>query len=277
MSLPRSTEAGDTVVVTGASSGIGADLARELAARGYGTTLVARREERLRELAAELEGEHGVTVDVRACDLVDDAERRALADELAGGERRVIGLCNNAGVGSMGDVAELDPDHEVRIVRLNALALHELTVRLLPTLVEGGEAAILNLASVTGFQPLPGTATYAATKAFVISFSEALHAELSGTGVSCTVVSPGLTRTEIWGESGAGELHEAGPGFLWQDAEQVARASVSAMVEGRRTVVPGVHNKLASVGGRFVPRSVWLPAMRTVGGRRLVALFGNNE
>ena len=277
MALPRNPAPSDTVVVTGASAGIGAELARELARRGYGTTLVARRAERLEELAAELRTEHGVEVDVRACDLVDDGERAALADALGDGPRRLIGLCNNAGLGSIGDVRELDADKEVGIVRLNVLALHELTVRLLPGLVAQGEGAILNVASITGFQPLPGTATYAATKAFVISFSEALHAELSGTGVSCTVVSPGLTRTEIWHESGAGELHEAGPSILWQDPEEVARAAVGAMVDGRRTVVPGVHNKVAAVAGRLVPRSVWLPAMRTVGGRRLVSLFGNGE
>jgi uncharacterized protein len=277
MPLPRDPDPTDIVVVTGASSGIGADLARELARRGYGCALVARREQRLRELADELRAEHGVEAEIHVCDLVDDRERRALADALAASGRRVIGLCNNAGLGSIGDVRELDPDKEVGIVRLNALALHELTVRLVPTLVEQGEGAILNVASVTGFQPLPGTATYAATKAFVISFSEALHAELSGTGVSCTVVSPGLTRTEIWRESGAGELHEAGPSFLWQDAETVARGAIEAMVEGRRTYVPGLHNKLVAVGGRLVPRSVWLPAMRSVGGRRLVSLFGNGS
>src|SRR3954469_7693067 len=263
-----------TVLVTGASSGIGADLARELASRGHGLTLVARRVDRLRELARDLRTRYGVKVDVEACDLTDDAARVELADTLLGGPRRLVGVCNNAGVGSIGDVRELDPDDEVRIVRLNVLAVHELTVRLLPALVEEGEGAILNVASITGFQPLPGTATYAATKAFVISFSEALHAELSDTGVSCTVVSPGLTRTEIWQQSGAGELHEAGPGFFWQDAEDVARSAVDAMVAGRRTVVPGVHNKLAAAAGGFGPRSVWLPAMRTVGGRRLVDLFG---
>jgi short-subunit dehydrogenase len=273
MALPD-PDPNDTVLVTGASSGIGADLARELAARGHGLTLAARRLARLRELAEELRSDHGVEVDVRACDLVDDADRAKLVEAVLGGERRLAGICNNAGVGSIGDVQELDPDHEVRIVRLNVLAVHELTVRLLGELVDRGEGAILNVASITGFQPLPGTATYAATKAFVISFSEALHAELSGTGVSCTVVSPGLTRTEIWHESGAGELHEAGPGFFWQDAEDVAREAVDAMAHGRRTVVPGVHNKLAAVAGRLVPRSVWLPAMRTVGGRRLVDTFG---
>jgi short-subunit dehydrogenase len=277
MALPRQVESSDTVVVTGASAGIGAELARELARRGYGLTLVARREDRLRDLAEELTAAHGVDVDTRACDLVDDGDRRALVEALLAAPRRVVGLCNNAGLGSIGEVRELDPDAEQHVVRLNVLALHDLTVRLVPMLVEHGEGAILNVASITGFQPFPGTATYGATKAFVISFSEALHAELSDTGVSCTVVSPGLTRTEIWHQSGAGELHEAGPSFLWQDAEDVARAAVAAMAEGRRTVVPGLHNKLAAAGGRFVPRSVWLPAMRTVGGRRLVSLFGDSD
>src|SRR4051812_29169066 len=206
MALPPPDPA-DTVVITGASSGIGADLALELAARGYGLTLVARRERRLAELAERVRGEHGVEVDMRVCDLVDDEQRRELIAALRSDDaRRFVGVCNNAGVGSVGDVVELDPDHEVRIVRLNALAVHELTVRLLGDLVEQGTGAILNVASVNGFQPLPGAATYSATKAFVISFSEALHTELAGTGVSCTVLSPGGTRTEIWERSGAASV-----------------------------------------------------------------------
>lgn len=270
MALP-SPDPADTVAVTGASSGIGAAIALELAARGHGLTLVARGEERLRELAGRIEAEHGVLVDVVACDLVDDAERLELVAALrAHGARRLVGLCNDAGVGSVGSVVELDADHEVRIVRLNALALHELTVRLVGGFVEQGAGAILNVASVNGFQPLPGTATYSATKAFVISFSEALHAELAGTGVSCTVLSPGPTRTAIWERSGAPDIEGAGPGFLWQEASDVARVAVDAMVEGRRTAVPGLTNKLAALGGRYASRSVLLPVVRALGSGRLV-------
>src|SRR3712207_2446909 len=131
MALPPPEPAG-TVLVTGASSGIGAELARDLAARGYGLTLVARRAERLHELADELRDAHGVEVDVRPCALVDDEDRRRLIDELRDGDRRLVGVCNSAGIASVGSIVELDPDHELHIVRLNALALHELTVRLLP-------------------------------------------------------------------------------------------------------------------------------------------------
>jgi hypothetical protein len=270
MPLPPPDPA-DTIAVTGASSGIGAEIALELAARGYGLTLVSRSEDRLRELADRIGAEHGVAVDVVSCDLVDDAERLELVEALrAPGARRLVGLCNDAGVGSVGSVVELDADHEVRIVRLNALALHELTVRLVGDLVDQGAGAILNLASVNGFQPLPGTATYSATKAFVISFSEALHAELAGTGVSCTVVSPGPTRTPIWERSGAADIEGAGPSFLWQDAADVARVAVDAMVEGRRTAVPGITNKLAALGGRYASRSVLLPMVRVLGAGRLV-------
>lgn len=274
MALPTPGPA-DTVLVTGASSGIGVDLARELAARGFGLTLVARGADVLAELADDLRAAHRVQVEVRACDLTDDRRRRELADALiAPGARRLVGVCNNAGSASIGDVVDLDPDAEVDLVRLNALALHELTVRLVRPLVEQRAGAILNVASVNGFQPVPGMATYSATKAFVISFSEALHTELAGTGVSCTTLSPGPTRTPIWANAEAGVVNGAGPGFLWQESADVARAGVDAMVAGRRTVIPAVHNKLFALGGRYASRSVLLPAIRTAGGRRLVELLG---
>lgn len=251
-----------TVLVTGASSGIGADLARELASRGHGLTLVARRKTRLRQLARELRADHGVKVTVEACDLVDDADRAALADRVLAGRRRVVGLCNNAGQWSMGALAEADPAQEATVVRLNALALHDLTVRLLPSFVEAGRGAVLNVASINGFQPLPGNATYAATKAFVISLSEALHSELVGTGVSCTVVSPGPTRTEVFELDTSPDPEELGPGVFWSDADDVARKAVDAMEDGRRTLVPGLANKLAALYGRFTPRTVLLPLVR---------------
>ena len=131
-------------------------------------------------------------------------------------------------------------------------------------LVERGEGAILNVGSITAFAPFPHNATYAATKAFVQSFSEALHEELGGTGVSCTVVSPGPTRTPIWEASDGGGIEGLGGPLLWQSAEQVAREAVDGMVAGRRTVLPGITNKVASLGYRFTPRTALLPVTRAV-------------
>lgn len=261
MALPA-PQASTTVLVTGASSGIGSGLARELAARGHNVTLVARRRNRLTELAKELRAAHGVKVDIERCDLVDEAARAELVERVLAGRRRVVGVCNNAGDWTMGPVAEADVDAELAIVQLNAVAVHELTVRLLPTLVEANEGAIINVASINGFQPLPNNATYAASKAFVISLSEALHAELAGTGVSCTVVNPGPTRTEVFDRDGTPQFDVTGLGLIWQESDDVAREAVDAMEDGRRTLTPGVTNQLAELVGRFTPRTVLLPVAR---------------
>jgi uncharacterized protein len=251
-----------TVVVTGASSGIGAALARELAARGHGLSLVARRAAVLDELAGELEDRHGVEVAVHAADLGDDDERERVLDEVAADGRAVVGLCNSAGIGAFGRVADHDPELEEGLVRLNVLALHAVTARLLGPMVQHGAGAILNVGSILAFAPIPQNASYAATKAFVASWSEALHTELAGTGVSCTVVSPGPTRTDIFDASGAPGASGFGPRLIWQDPEDVAKAAVDAMREGRRTVVPGLTNKLAALGYRFTPRTPFLPVAR---------------
>jgi hypothetical protein len=273
VSLPAPAP-GTTVLVSGASSGIGAALARELARRGHGLTLVARSRERLEELAGGLP-----TDDVRlhTADLADDGERAALVDAVRADGRAVVGLCNNAGVGSLGSFVELDPAHEEHIVRLNVLALHDLTNAFVREMVGRGAGAVLELSSVLAFAPSPRTATYAATKAFVLSFAEALHAELQGTGVSCTALCPGPTRTRIFARSGDARATSAGPDFVWQEPEEVARAGVEGMVEGRRVVVPGATNKLAAAGARFAPRTVLLPLAGRFGGDRLVALFASDD
>ena len=253
MALPPPTN-GSTILVTGASAGIGAELARGLAARGYGVTLVARREERLRALADEL----GSGAEVAACDLSDAAARQAL---VAGLERRVLGVCNNAGFGSVGRFAELDAERELRLVRVNVEAVVELTRAFLPRMLEAGAGAVLNVASIAAYQPLPGFAAYAASKAFVQSFSEAVHEELAGTGVSVTCLSPGFTHTEFGAAAGSeGSL----PGFLYGDASDVAEAGIEAMLAGRRSAIPGLANRASMLGGRVAPRSVLLPLVRQV-------------
>ena len=260
MSLPE-PRPDSTVLVTGASAGIGEAIAREVAGRGYNVSLVARRKAKLTGLAKELRAQHGVKVAVHAADLAVDAQRTRLLAEVRSG-RTVIGLCNNAGIGSFGRIVEHEPEEEDNLVRLNVLAVHELTVQLGRDMVAQGEGAILNVASILAFAPVPQNATYAATKAFVQSFSEALHAELVGSGVSCTAVFPGPTRTEIFDTSGAPGAAGYGPGFVWQDPEEVAAEAVGAMVKGRRSVVPGWTNKVIAVGYHFTPRTALLPATR---------------
>lgn len=260
--MPLPAPGPDThVLVTGASSGIGAALARSLAARGYPTVLVARREEALTELAGELGG-GASRPRVLAADLVDDAERARVRDVVLGDER-VVGVVNAAGYGLTGRVADLarrdDGAEDLDgLVRLNVLALHDLTVAAVDALVRRGGGAILNVSSITAFQPLPGVASYAASKAFVQSFSEAVHAELSGSAVSLTTVSPGLTRTGF-GDAAGTEAFDKAPGFTVGDAADVAEAAVAAMVAGRRTVVPGLVNQLSALGGQHVPRGLLLP------------------
>ena len=257
MPLPAPSE-GSTVVVTGASSGIGADLARELARRGHHVTLVARRLDLLEELARELR-----QADTAECDLTDEHARAHLIRRLQDGDRVLAGLCNNAGFGTSGRFTELPLETEKREVRLNVEALHELTGALVPEMVRRRQGAILNVASIGGVQPLPGMATYAATKAFVISFSEALSSELKGTGVSCSVRCPGPTRTGFSTIAGVGDI-EKRFGGSFADPVEVARAGVEAMVSGRRMVIPRGRDRAVARLGRLSPRSLQLAAVRLV-------------
>jgi uncharacterized protein len=171
----------------------------------------------------------------------------------------VVGLCNVAGNGALGKVIEHDMADEQLVFDVNAAALFQLTNELVRDMVERGSGAVLNTGSILAFAPIPQNATYAATKAFVASFSEALHEELSGTGVSCTTLSPGPTRTPIFERSGADGAAGLGPGVFWQDAEDVAKPAVDGMVAGKRTVVPGLTNKLAVLGLSLTPRTALLP------------------
>jgi short-subunit dehydrogenase len=269
MALPSPSER-SLVVITGASAGIGAELARQLADLGHHLALVARRRERLDELAGALRAEHGVEVLVLPCDLSDREARRQLAADIAATGREVIGLCNNAGFGTFGRFHELDLEHEAAMVELNVAALHELTGTFLPGMVERGSGAILNVGSVAGYQPIPGNATYAATKAFVQSFSEAVHAEVRSKGVSVTTLNPGPVPTEFGETAGVGEAESKLPGFMTVDAESVAAAAVHGMVRGKRTVVPGTVTKALGLGGRFSPRSVLLPVAAKATDSRLL-------
>lgn len=256
MSLPK-PDIDTTVVITGASSGIGAELARGLAHRGFPLLLVARRRERLDDLANEVGKEYSVAVEVLPLDLSDARARATLANRLR--TEPIAGLCNSAGFGTSGVFHELPVERESDEVTLNALALMELTHAALPGMVARGAGAVLNIASIAGFQPVPYMAVYSATKAFVQTFSEAVHEELHGTGVSVTSLCPGPVPTE-WAEIANAERFSVP--LAQVSPRDVAEAAIGGMLSGRRTVVPGVVPKVVSTGGRFVPRSLLLPGIR---------------
>ncbi|MGW5436929.1 SDR family NAD(P)-dependent oxidoreductase [Nocardia asteroides] len=264
MSLPTPTP-GSRAVVTGASSGIGAALADGLARRGHALILVARRKDRLDDLAARLRTTHGVEVDVRAVDLADRDARATLCDELAG--TTVTVLCNNAGYATYGELATADPERERREVELNCVAVHDLTLAVLPGMVARNSGAILITGSTAGNQPGPRNSTYAATKAFANTLAESLHAELAGTAVVCTLLAPGPVRTEYAEAAGVSNLDALVPAPLWVSAEDAAEAALAGTAAGRRRVVPGIFAKVQTIGGRYTPRALIGPVMRTVYGR----------
>ncbi len=255
---------GSTCLVTGASSGIGAELARGLAARGHGVTLVARREDRLIELAEELSDAHGVRTETVAADVSEQRGRDQLADELEERGLAVEVLVNNAGFGSGGAFATLEGENETSMVRTNCEAVVGLSSTYVPQMVERGRGAVLNVASLIAFQPVPYQATYGATKAFVLSFTDALHEELRGSGVTATAVCPGPVRTEFGASGGFGGADERIPGFLWLEADKVARDALEGLEGGERVVVPGPINQLAAFYGHYTPRSLLLPFVRRV-------------
>jgi uncharacterized protein len=248
-----------TALVTGASSGIGAAIARELASRGHAVTLVARREERLRSLAEEIGAEHQVAAEVIACDLGDPAERERLADELRAHGRAVEVLVNNAGFGHQADFATSPRERMVEMVRLNVEAVVDLTAIFLRPMVEKGRGTVMNIASIGAFQPLPGSSVYGASKAFVLSFSEAIRTELRGSGVTVTAVCPGPIRTEFTEVAGVGGVEDRTPGAVWMSAEDLASNAVDGAEHDKRVVVPGLLNRASALAGQHSPRSVALP------------------
>jgi short-subunit dehydrogenase len=255
---------GSTCLVTGASSGIGAELARQLAARGHGVFLVARREDRLRELAEEIAGEYGVRAEIAAADLADREAVTALPRIVSERGLTVEVLVNNAGFSTVGDVHR-NPDRQLGMVRVNVEALTALTCAFLPAMTERGRGAVVNVASVVAFQPIPVQATYAATKAFVLSFSEAVSAELKGTGVTMTALCPGPVSTEFIETAGFKRTKDQmGPSLLWSSAEDVAKAALDGAEKGRRVVVPGLVTRATATFGQHGPRSIVLGPMASM-------------
>lgn len=241
-----------TALISGASAGLGESFARELARRGYDLILTARRAERLEEIAAELRAAHSLTVHVFASDLArPDAPERLLADVAAAG-LSVDTLINNAGYGARGDFAELDRDMQLGQIDLNCRALVALAHGVLPQMTARRSGSILNLSSTAAFQPGPWMAVYYATKAFVLSFSEALHEEVREHGVRVTALCPGPTRTEFAGRAGMTDM--ALFTMLASDADAVVRDGLAALDAGLAIKVSGVANALIADATRFTPR-----------------------
>ena len=262
MALPAPTPT-STAVVTGASSGIGADIARELAERGHGVTLVARREDRLRDLADELAD--AVRVEVISCDVADAQARAGILDEVDRRGLTVDILVNNAGLGTIGSVTRTDVDKEIAQVRVNAEAVIDLCTRAVQQMVPRGRGAILNVGSTAGYHPFPGQLGYAATKAFVKSYTEGLRGELAGTGVTVTLLCPGPVRTEFLVKAGMDEraFADAFPKFMWVPSREVARIGLDALDADEGTVITGVPNQLSTRLFQFMPRRLLMSLLKS--------------
>src|SRR4051812_42919926 len=247
-------------LVTGASAGIGRELAKILAREGHDLVLVARREPELTALAAELKEQYAADSRVITADLSKARAAQTLVKEL-GPTMTVDVLVNNAGFGGHGAFWERERDADLRQIAVNVTALTDLTRLLLPGMVERHRGRILNVASTAAFQPGPFMAVYYATKAYVLSFSEALSEELSGTGVTVTCLCPGVTKTEFQKVAGVEEVPLT-KGPLSMTARSVAEAAYSGLAKGRRLVIPGVHNKVGVQAVRLSPRAVILKVVR---------------
>lgn len=265
MSLPK-PKSTSAALVTGASAGIGSAIARLLAERGYALVLVARRQDRLTTLADELSDEHGVRVETIAADLGKPTRRDKIPRQIAELGLEVEILINNAGFATGGEpFHKADPGREIEQVRVDVEAVVALTSAFLPAMVERGRGAILNVASTAGMQPMPYSAGYSAAKAYVLTFSEAIHQEVGGHGVTVTALAPGPVDTDFWQIAGwevqGGKSFErAVPGTLISP-QQAARAAVEGLERGERVVVPGLPIRAAMLASRYIPHMLKLPAL----------------
>lgn len=240
-------------LITGASSGIGAEFARRLAAHGMHLVLTARRKELLEKLAEELHTRHGTKTEIIAGDLSDPAEPQRLCEAIAATGISIELLVNNAGFGWVGTVDETDLGRMSKLVQLNIASMTELTFRLLQPMLERGHGGIINVSSVAGFQPVAYMPTYSASKAFVLHFSEALWAECRDRGVTVTALCPGTTQTDFFDVANV-------PGWLkkrrFSTPEEVVKAALKALERRKQFVVPGWRNWLITFGVRIARRKM---------------------
>jgi short-subunit dehydrogenase len=248
------TNKGTTALITGASAGIGRELARLAARDGHNLVLVARRRDRLDGLASELAAAHGVAITVIAADLGDPASPKSIAERLRSAGIDVDFLINNAGFGSRGPFGQADPARQLEMIDVNVRALVELTRLFLPGMLARKRGCILNIASIAGFVPGPYMATYYASKAFVLSFTEALAAELRGSGVTATASCPGPTATEFGAVANSDRTNLFRRGVA--DAPSVAGHAYRAMLAGKVVAIPGLMNKLIAQLVRISPRAL---------------------
>jgi len=251
-----------TAIVTGASSGIGEEIARELVRRGHGVTLVARRADKLTALASELAAT-GVRAEVLAADLADREVRAALLDRVTALGLTPEILVNNAGLSTLGPVAKSDPASEMNMIEVDVVAVADLCCRFLPGMVERGRGAILNVASTAAFQPLPGQAAYGAGKAFVLSYTRSLGGELRGTGVTTTALCPGPVDTGFGEAAGFAkeDADAALPKFMWETPAAVAKCGIDALDKGRSVAIPGTANRIGAMFAHLAPKQLLVPML----------------
>lgn len=235
-----------TALVTGASSGIGAEFARQLAQRGLDLVLVARRKERLETLAQELAGSYPVKIETLSADLTQDEGVRSV-EEYIRGQKDLTLLVNNAGFGAGGQFAEVDFQPQMDMINVHILASVRLTRAALPGLLRRARGGVIQVASVAGFIPSPGSTIYGSTKAFLIAFTDGLQPELRGTGVHVQALCPGFTVTEFHDHLELVKMKRSEvPAFLWMTCENVVRASLDGFEHGKTIVVPGGYYKIAA-------------------------------
>ncbi len=259
MPLPK-TGKDRAAVVTGASSGIGEEFAQILARRGYQIVLVARSVDRLEDLAGRI----GEQAHPLPADLSDRTDRAALLDRITALGLVPDILVNNAGLSTLGLVANSVPEQELNLVEVDVAAVVDLCSRFLPGMVERGRGAVLNVASLAAFGPLPGQAAYGAAKAFVLSYTHSLRGELRGTGVTVTALCPGPVDTGFGEAAGFSkeEAESALPKVMWVPVDQVAQAGIDGLAAGKAVVVPGRVNRVASTLFRLGPPELFLPLLR---------------
>ena len=254
----------ETALITGASGGIGEALSKIFASRNYDLVLAARSGQKLSRLAAQLAEQHRVRAEPVSVDLAASAGSEQLLSFLQARSIQVDVLVNNAGFGAFGPFAESDLREQLGQVQVNVVALTHLTRELLPGMIRRGRGRILNVASTAAFQPGPMMAVYYATKAYVLSFSEALWNELDGTGVTVTCLCPGPTRTDFMARARMGNPSVLAKSRVMMDADEVARRGFEGLQKGRRLVIPGLLNKILAHSTRLGSRGLSARVVRRI-------------